>query len=91
LLAEHAVLIVQEVDDLELAGVDPARHPQDQEPRSLATHRGDMVARLVIHLDVQRTMTSYGDALRFPLGRLSARDAIVKRTLLVLSARHRLT
>jgi hypothetical protein len=65
LLAEDAVLLAQEVDDLELAGVDPARHPEDQEPHSLGTHRGDMVARLVIHLGVQRTMTSRGDALRF--------------------------
>jgi hypothetical protein len=49
LLAEDAVLLAQEVDDLELAGVDPARHPEDQEPHSLGAHRGDMVARLVIH------------------------------------------
>jgi hypothetical protein len=29
-------------------GVDPARHPQDQEPHSLGAHRGDMVALPVI-------------------------------------------
>jgi hypothetical protein len=44
LLAEDAVLLAQEVDDLELAGVDPARHPQDQESHSLGAHRSAMVA-----------------------------------------------
>jgi hypothetical protein len=67
LLAEDAVLLAQEVDDLKLAGVDPARHPEDQEPHSLGAHRGDIIARLVIHLGVRRATTSRGDASRFPL------------------------
>jgi hypothetical protein len=50
LLAEHAVLLAQEVDDLELSGVDPSRHPEDQESHSLDAHRGDIVARPVIHM-----------------------------------------
>ena len=41
---EHTVLLAQEVDDLELTGVDPCRHPEDQEPHSFGAHRGTMVA-----------------------------------------------
>ena len=72
LLAENAVLLAQEVDDLKLAGVNPARHPEDQELNSLGAHRSVMVARLVIHLGVRRAMTSHGDTSRFSLGRVSA-------------------
>ena len=43
--AEHAVLLLQEVDDLELAGVDPARHPEDQKPHSLGAVRPPHRAR----------------------------------------------
>jgi hypothetical protein len=50
LLAKDSVLLAQEVDDLELAGVDPSRHPQDQEPNGLGAHRGAMVALPVIDL-----------------------------------------
>src|SRR5262245_31090555 len=57
-LAEDAVLLVQEVDDLKLAGVDPARHSEDSEPHSLGIHRSDMVARLVINLGMRRVTTS---------------------------------
>jgi hypothetical protein len=35
LLAKDAVLLAQEVDDLELAGVDPAGHPHDQKPHGI--------------------------------------------------------
>jgi len=38
LLVKNAVLLPREVDDLKLAGVEPAPHPQNQEPHSLGTH-----------------------------------------------------
>jgi hypothetical protein len=83
LLAEDAVLLAQEVDDLELAEVDPARHPENQESHSLGTHRSDRVARLVIHLSV-RLEWQAAEMPRVPAGRLSAHDAVIYRARNVL-------
>lgn len=41
-LPEDAGLLAQEVNDPELAGGDPARHPQEQEPLGLGAYRGAM-------------------------------------------------
>src|SRR3954468_19216890 len=49
-----------------LTGVDPARHPEDQEPHSFGAHRADVVARLVITPGMRRARPSRGDAWRFP-------------------------
>jgi hypothetical protein len=65
LLAKDAALLAQEVDDLELAGVDPARHAHDQKPHGIAAHRDAMVARMVIRLGARRAMTTLGDTSRF--------------------------
>jgi hypothetical protein len=64
LLSKDAVLLPQDVDDLELAGVAPARHAQDQKP-SGSVPIAAMVARPVIDVAVQRAMTTLGDASRF--------------------------
>jgi len=44
LLTQDSVLLAQEVDDLQLAGVDPARHRDDQKSHSLGAHRATMVS-----------------------------------------------
>src|SRR5215510_8470474 len=44
LLLEDEVLLLEVVDDLQLAVVDPAGHPYEQEPQGLGTHRGAIVA-----------------------------------------------
>jgi hypothetical protein len=62
LVAEHAVLLAQEVDDLELTGVNPARHAEDQEPHSFGAHRGTMVALPVIDLGPAMSTTTPGYA-----------------------------
>jgi hypothetical protein len=75
LLAEYVILLAQEVDDLELTVVDPARHPADQEPRSFGAHRGTMVALPVIDLEAATRTPTLGYASYFlPAGSGTRRD-----------------
>ena len=63
LLPKYAVLLAEKVDDLQLAVVDPAGHPYDQEPQGLGAHRGAMVVPLMLETGARRPMTTHEDVL----------------------------